>query len=227
MERTIGAKIERILADAGYKGHNAPLSHKFRVFTTGQKHRMTPQIKRELRLRAAVEPVIGHIKNEHRMDRNYLAHVQGEAVNAILAATGYNFSLLLKWLRDLLRLLAIASSMTPRPISTRKPNCSRTTNYSILRPKARAVRLMWQRPTVCLKIASPAISRVAILFRTSASVTVDVNAVIRQENDGPIYLCPAHIAPTAGTLRPSFLGGGSDCSPGWAFCHVVLMRSPP
>jgi len=28
MERTIGARIERILADAGYKGHNAPLSHK-------------------------------------------------------------------------------------------------------------------------------------------------------------------------------------------------------
>ena len=114
MERTIGAEIERILADAGYKGHNAPLSHKFRVFTAGQKRRVTPQIKREMRRRAAVEPVIGHIKNEHRMGRNYLPHTQGDAVNAILAAAGYNFSLLLKWLRDLLCLIASACRMTPR-----------------------------------------------------------------------------------------------------------------
>lgn len=117
MERTIGAEIGRILADAGYRGHNAPLSHKFRVFTTGQKRRMTPAIKREMRRRAAVEPVIGHIKNEHRMDRNYLAHTQGDAVNAILAAVGYNFSLLLKWLRVLLRLFAIACQIKRQPVA--------------------------------------------------------------------------------------------------------------
>ena len=114
---TIGAETERILADAGYRGHNAPLSHKFRVFTAGQKRRVTPQFKREMRRRAAIEPVIGHIKNEHRMGRNYLAHAQGDAVNAILAAAGYNFSLLLKWLRDLLCLIVIACRVTPRPIA--------------------------------------------------------------------------------------------------------------
>lgn len=70
---------------------------------TGQKRRMTPAVKREMKRRAAVEPVIGHIKNEHRMDRNYLAGTQGDAINAILAAAGYNFRLLLKWLRLLLR----------------------------------------------------------------------------------------------------------------------------
>jgi hypothetical protein len=58
--------------------------------------RITPQIKREMRRRAAVEPVIGHPKNEHRMDRNYLHHRSGDASNAILAAIGYNFSLLLR-----------------------------------------------------------------------------------------------------------------------------------
>lgn len=63
--------IGRIIADAGYRGHNAPLSHKFRVYTTGQKRRMTPAIKREMRRRAAVEPVIGHIKNEHRPTPGY------------------------------------------------------------------------------------------------------------------------------------------------------------
>ena len=108
IEATIGTEIERILADAGYKGHNAPSSHKFRVYTAGQKRRMTPSIKREMRRRAAVEPVIGHIKNEHRMDRNYLAHSSGDAINAILAAAGYNFRLLLNWLRLLLCLFRAA-----------------------------------------------------------------------------------------------------------------------
>ena len=72
MERLLGAGIKRVLADAGYRGHNAPMSRKFRVFTSGQKRCVTSAIKREMRRRAAVEPVIGHIKTEHRMGRNYL-----------------------------------------------------------------------------------------------------------------------------------------------------------
>ncbi|SJM32542.1 transposase (fragment) [Mesorhizobium delmotii] len=105
MEKAIGNEISRILADAGYRGHNAPQSHYFRVFTAGQKRRVTPAIKRQMRRRSAIEPVIGHIKSEHRMARNYLAGQQGDALNAILAAAGYNFSLLLRWLKDFLSLL--------------------------------------------------------------------------------------------------------------------------
>jgi IS5 family transposase len=74
MEDMIGNTIERLLADAGYRGQNAPTDYKFRIYTSGQKRRLTPQIKRELRRRAAIEPVIGHIKAEHLMGRNYLAH---------------------------------------------------------------------------------------------------------------------------------------------------------
>ncbi len=99
IEALTGGALNRILADAGYRGHNARLEHKFKVFTTGQKRRMTPAIKRQMKRRAAVEPVIGHIKNEHRMTRNYLAHTHGDAINPILAAAGYNFRLLLKWIR--------------------------------------------------------------------------------------------------------------------------------
>lgn len=120
MEQTIGNELSRILADAGYRGHNAPESHKFRVFTAGQKRRVTPSIKRQMRRRSAVEPVIGHLKNEHRMDRNYLAGKQGDAVNALLAAVGYNFSLLLKWLRQLLCLIAaiIATFLPKKPLKS-------------------------------------------------------------------------------------------------------------
>jgi len=43
----------------------------------------------------------GHLRNGHRMDRNYLAHEQGDAINPIMAAVGYNFRLILKWIRFL------------------------------------------------------------------------------------------------------------------------------
>jgi transposase, IS5 family len=102
MQALVGNSIERILADKGYRGHNAPPDYKFRVFTSGQKRRMTPKIKRELRRRSAVEPVIGHLKAEHRMGRNYLWHRQGDATNAVLAAAGYNFRRLIQWIKLLL-----------------------------------------------------------------------------------------------------------------------------
>lgn len=102
MEAMIGNTIERILADKGYRGHNAPPDYKFRVFISGQKRRVTPKIKRELRRRSAVEPVIGHLKSEHRMGRNYLWHREGDAANAVLAAVGYNFRRLIQWLSLLL-----------------------------------------------------------------------------------------------------------------------------
>ena len=58
---------------------------------------------REMRRRAAVESVIGHLKAEHRMSRNYLKGPEGDRINAVLAAAGYNFGLLLRWLAHLLR----------------------------------------------------------------------------------------------------------------------------
>lgn len=53
----------------------------------------------------AVEPVIGHLKHDHRTERNYLAHSHGDANNAILAAVGYNLRILIRWLAILLRLI--------------------------------------------------------------------------------------------------------------------------
>ena len=68
-----------------------------------------------MRRRAAVEPVIGHCKNDHRMGRNFLAHRQGDAINAVLAAAGYNFRRLIQWLRLLLRLILMAFPGTTAP----------------------------------------------------------------------------------------------------------------
>jgi transposase, IS5 family len=98
MEKQIGATIERVVADRGYRGHNAPPEHRFKVYVSGQKRRVTERIKRELKRRSAVEPVIGHLKADHRLGRNHLAHAAGDAINVVLAAAGYNFRRLLAWL---------------------------------------------------------------------------------------------------------------------------------
>ena len=82
------------------------------VYTSGQKRRITPQIKREFTRRAAIESVIGHLREHHRMGRNYLAHASGDAINAVLAAAGYNFRRLLTWLRLLLLRILSAFSLT-------------------------------------------------------------------------------------------------------------------
>ena len=117
IETQIGANLARIVADRGYRGHNAPPDHKFKVYISGQRRRVTETIKRELRRRSAVEPVIGHAKTEHRMGR-ILAGAHGDAANAVLAAAGYNFRRLLAWLAALWRvfIMAILAAARDAPI---------------------------------------------------------------------------------------------------------------
>jgi IS5 family transposase len=106
LETLTGVETRRIHVDKGYRGHNHP--HKFRVWITGQVRRVTAPIRREMKRRAAVEPVIGHLKAEHRMGRNHLKGRAGDRANAVLAAAGYNFALLLRWFSRLLRALLLA-----------------------------------------------------------------------------------------------------------------------
>jgi transposase, IS5 family len=100
LEKLTGVETRRIHVDKGYRGHNH--KEKFRVWISGQARRVTKSIRREMKRRAAVEPVIGHTKAEHRMGRNYLKGRDGDRINAVLAAAGYNFTLLLRWLARLL-----------------------------------------------------------------------------------------------------------------------------
>ncbi|MDK9723233.1 MAG: IS5 family transposase [Rhodospirillales bacterium] len=101
MEKLTGVEAQRIHVDKGYRGHNHP--NRFKVWISGQVRRVTKTIKREMKRRAAVEPVIGHVKAEHRMGRNYLKGREGDKINAVMAAVGYNFSLLIRWLAEILR----------------------------------------------------------------------------------------------------------------------------
>ena len=123
MEALTGVEVRRIHVDKGYRGHTYP--NKFRVWISGQVRRVTKTIRREMKRRAAVEPVIGHVKAEHRMERNYLKGSDGDRAGAVLAAAGYNFRLLIRWFEALLRALIAAllrarfSPQTPKNPSSR------------------------------------------------------------------------------------------------------------
>jgi transposase, IS5 family len=85
---------------------------------------VTDAVKRELRRRSAVEPVIGDATAQPRMGRNFLKGAHGDAANAVLAAAGYNFRRLLAWLAILWRalvmaILAAAEKQTAMPAARR------------------------------------------------------------------------------------------------------------
>ena len=73
--------------------------NKLKVYKSGHKRGITPTIKKELRRRSAIEAVIGHLKCDGRLGRNFLKGRDGDEINAILAGAGYNYRLVLKWLR--------------------------------------------------------------------------------------------------------------------------------
>jgi IS5 family transposase len=112
-EALTGREIERAYVDKGYRGHDAPKP--LRVFKSGQKRGVHGQIKKELRRRSAIEAVIGHCKTDGHLDRNFLHGRLGDQINAVMSAVGYNFRLILKWIRFLLRKIinAIVAAMMP------------------------------------------------------------------------------------------------------------------
>ena len=102
----IGAKVSEAYVDMGYRGHNYEGEVTVRV--DKRRRGRTPRpLWRWMKRRAAVEPSIGHLKAEHRLERNRLKGVAGDAFNAILSAAAMNFQKLLRafWRNFLRRLL--------------------------------------------------------------------------------------------------------------------------
>lgn len=85
-----------VFVDMGYRGHGyeGPVN----VHVDKRRRGRTPKaLWRWMKRRAAVEPGIGHLKQEHRMDRNRLKGIDGDCFNAIMSAAGMNFLKLTKW----------------------------------------------------------------------------------------------------------------------------------
>jgi IS5 family transposase len=94
-----GRVIEEAFVDRGYRGHGETQTT---VFISGQKRGIkTQRLKCSLMRREAIEPVIGHLKSDGLLGRNYLKGTQGDQMNVLLSCAGHNLRLILRQLRIL------------------------------------------------------------------------------------------------------------------------------
>lgn len=91
-------KIEYAFADKGYKGKEHH-PEDIKIFISGKKNLPRP-FKKLLKGRSGIEPIIGHLKEDHRLSRNYLLGKVGDKINAILSGCAFN-------LRKIMRLMTI------------------------------------------------------------------------------------------------------------------------
>ena len=95
-ERITGWHPANAYCDKGYRGATRDVADT-KVHLSNKKKRSLPRSKwRWLRRRSAIEPVIGHLKSDNRMERNHLLGRDGDRINAILAACGFNLRKLLR-----------------------------------------------------------------------------------------------------------------------------------
>lgn len=89
---------KRAFVDRGYRGHGVQTTA---VYIAGQKRGMTPALRRDLRRRSAIEPMIGHMKTDGRLARCALKGTLGDALHAVLCGCGHNIRMILAHLRAL------------------------------------------------------------------------------------------------------------------------------
>lgn len=88
-----GVKPTTAVVDLGYRGVDA-LKAGIHIIHRGKTRSLTPGQRKLLRRRQSIEPVIGHLKADHRMDRCWYKGHQGDALRTVLSAVGFN----LRWL---------------------------------------------------------------------------------------------------------------------------------
>ena len=94
-----GVSPVNAFVDRGYKGHNVTDCN---VYISGQKRGITAKIKKQLKRRQAIEPHIGHLKNDGKLGLCRLKAILGDQINAVLCAASYNLKQVLYHLRALL-----------------------------------------------------------------------------------------------------------------------------
>lgn len=95
VKRMIGREPKHAFVDQGYRGHNYEGSSEVHV-DKRRRGKTRRSLWKWMKRRAAVEPGIGHLKSEHRMERNRLHGKQGDMFNVVMSAAGMNFHKLLR-----------------------------------------------------------------------------------------------------------------------------------
>jgi len=99
VERLTGKLPETVITDRGYRGKKRVLG--VEILLPGKPKKRASNYQKQkarkyFKARAGIEPLIGHVKHDHRMIVNYLSGTQGDAINTLLAAAGFNFKKMLR-----------------------------------------------------------------------------------------------------------------------------------
>ncbi|NLW80198.1 MAG: transposase, partial [Desulfovibrionales bacterium] len=94
VESIVGQRPTMAICDRGYRGKRKVGVTSIEIPESGKRTKTASdkrQARERFRRRAAIEPIIGHLKNDHRMLRNYLKGQVGDAVNLFMACAAFNF----------------------------------------------------------------------------------------------------------------------------------------
>jgi len=102
VKRLTGKEPKTVSVDRGYRGNAQIGPTKVQIpkpFNDKKQSRyQQKKLKKAHRRRAAIEPVIGHLKTDHRLGRNFYKGIFGDNINIMLAAAGFNFKRMMnKW----------------------------------------------------------------------------------------------------------------------------------
>lgn len=102
-----GLHINDAYVDRGYRGHGYTGRIAVHICDGNKKKGLTRREKRNRKRRSAIEPIIGHMKNDGRFGRNYLLGEDGDRMNVVLCACGQNLRLLLNHIKRMGRSYSI------------------------------------------------------------------------------------------------------------------------
>jgi len=110
-EQLVGKRASVAICDRGYRGKSMIDGTRIEIPKRSKKKAgdyEKRKARKRFRKRAGIEPVIGHLKSDFRLLRNYLKGSVGDSINLMLAAAAYNFRKLMRQLLDYLLLFTEA-----------------------------------------------------------------------------------------------------------------------
>lgn len=111
-EKITGITVEESFVDKGYRGKIHHPDH-VQVFISGRRN-LPDILKKLLKRRSSIEPVIGHLKNERRMDVNRLKGVLGDQLNVIFSGSAFNLKKVMNHLLLCLKILIRKMGLEPK-----------------------------------------------------------------------------------------------------------------
>ena len=114
-QRMTGRQVDKLAGDRGYRGIKQMGQTKILIPDTPKAKDSYYQKRKKHKLfckRAGIEPTIGHLKEDHRLSRNFYKGVKGDAINVLLAAAAYNFKRAMRVLLYLIKRISIELAST-------------------------------------------------------------------------------------------------------------------